>query len=98
MIAPRLRPSRVSRLARPGPAKTTPAFFGEVAALVETPWAGAAIPDFVHPPTRDKRPENLEAFITFGLALGKLASRAPEVHMRTAEVQNVLKPWSFLKA
>jgi hypothetical protein len=54
------RPSRASRLARPGPAKTTPAFFAQAAALIETPWAGAAIPDFVHPATRGKRPENFE--------------------------------------
>jgi hypothetical protein len=71
MIAPRLRPSRASRLARQGPAKTTSAFFAQAAALIETPWAGAAIPDFVHPATRGKRPENFEALITFGLALGK---------------------------
>jgi hypothetical protein len=38
------RPSRASRLARPGPAKTTPAFFAQAAALIETPWAGAFQP------------------------------------------------------
>src|SRR5262249_56265614 len=29
-----------------------PAFFAEADALIEAPWAQAAIPDFVHPETR----------------------------------------------
>ena len=33
-----------------------PAYFTEVARIIETPWATAAIPDFVHPDTRGERP------------------------------------------
>jgi 2-polyprenyl-6-methoxyphenol hydroxylase-like FAD-dependent oxidoreductase len=69
-------------------------FFAEAAAVIETPWAGAAVPDFIHPATRGKRPENFETSIKFGLALSKLAARDPAVHRLTAEVQNLLRPRS----
>src|SRR5262245_12489327 len=75
-------------------AQLAPAFFAKAAALIEAPWAGAAIPDFVHPATRGRRPDNFEAFIKFGTALAKLASCDPEVHRLTAEVQNLLRPRS----
>ena len=74
--------------------RLAPAFFAEAATLIEAPWAGAAIPDFVHPATRGKRPDNFEAFIKFGAALNKLASHDPEIHKLTAEVQNLLRPRS----
>src|SRR5712691_5399222 len=66
-------------------------FFAEAAALIDTPWFGAVIPDFVHPKTRGTRPENLEAMLKFGTALVRLAARDPAVHRLTAEVQNLLK-------
>jgi 2-polyprenyl-6-methoxyphenol hydroxylase-like FAD-dependent oxidoreductase len=69
-------------------------FFAQAAALIDTPWFGAVIPDFVHPKTRGTRPENLEAMLKFGAALGRLAARDPAVHRLTAEVQNLLKPRS----
>jgi 2-polyprenyl-6-methoxyphenol hydroxylase-like FAD-dependent oxidoreductase len=69
-------------------------FFAEAAALIDTPWFGASIPDFVHPKTRGARPENLEAMLKFGTALVRLAARDPAVHRLTAEVQNLLKPRS----
>jgi hypothetical protein len=69
-------------------------FFAEAASLIDTPWFGAAIPDFVHPKTRGPRPENLEAMLKFGTELGRLAARDPAVHRLTAEVQNLLKPRS----
>jgi len=72
-----------------------PAFFAEVSTLIDTPWAAAAIPDFVHPDTRGERPANLEQTLRFGLALGKLAARDPAVHRLTAEVQHLLKPRSI---
>jgi 2-polyprenyl-6-methoxyphenol hydroxylase-like FAD-dependent oxidoreductase len=69
-------------------------FFAEAAALIDTPWFGAVIPDFVHPKTRGARPANLEAMLKFGTALVRLAARDPAVHRLTAEVQNLLKPRS----
>jgi 2-polyprenyl-6-methoxyphenol hydroxylase-like FAD-dependent oxidoreductase len=72
--------------------RLAPAFFAEAAALIEAPWAGAAIPDFVHPATRGKRPDNFEAFISFAIGLTKLASRDPAIHKLTAEVQNLVRP------
>jgi len=71
-----------------------PAFFPEAAALIHTPWAAAAIPDFVHPDTRGERPANFEQTVKFGMGLSKLAARDPAVHKLTAEVQNLVKPRS----
>ena len=71
-----------------------PAFFQAAAALIQTPWAGAAVPDFIHPDTRGERPADLEQTLKFGMALSKLAARDPAVHKLTAEVQNLLKPRS----
>jgi 2-polyprenyl-6-methoxyphenol hydroxylase-like FAD-dependent oxidoreductase len=71
-----------------------PAFFAEVSKLIATPWAAAAIPDFVHPDTRGERPANFEQTLKFGIALAKLAARDQAVHKLTAEVQHLLKPRS----
>lgn len=71
-----------------------PAFFTEAADLIETPWAMAAIPDFLHPKTRGERPPGFAKTIKFSLALIKLAVRDPEVHRLTVEVQHLLKPRS----
>jgi 2-polyprenyl-6-methoxyphenol hydroxylase-like FAD-dependent oxidoreductase len=70
------------------------AFLAETDALIETPWAQAAIPDFIHPETRGERPANFEQTLRFGLALTKLMARDPAVHRLAAEVQNLLKPRS----
>jgi 2-polyprenyl-6-methoxyphenol hydroxylase-like FAD-dependent oxidoreductase len=69
-------------------------FFAEAAALIETPWFGAAVPDFIHPQTRGKRPDNFEASLKFAMGLTRLAARDPAVHKLTAEVGNLLKPRS----
>jgi len=69
-------------------------FFQTVSQLIETPWAAAAIPDFVHPETRGERPANFEQTLKFGLALSKLAAQDPAVHKLTSEVQHLLKPRS----
>jgi 2-polyprenyl-6-methoxyphenol hydroxylase-like FAD-dependent oxidoreductase len=74
-----------------------PAFFAEAAALIETPWAGSVIPDFVYPDTRGERPADFEMAIKFGLALGKLAARDPAVHRLVAEVTHLLKPRSVYR-
>jgi 2-polyprenyl-6-methoxyphenol hydroxylase-like FAD-dependent oxidoreductase len=71
--------------------RLAPAFFAEAAALIEAPWMGAAIPDFLHPATRGKRPDNFEAFIKFGFGLARLAARDPAIHKLTAEVQNLVR-------
>ncbi len=71
-----------------------PAYFAEVARIIDTPWAAAAIPDFVHPDTRGERPADFEQTLKFGAALGKLAARDPAVHRLTSEVQHLLKPRS----
>jgi 2-polyprenyl-6-methoxyphenol hydroxylase-like FAD-dependent oxidoreductase len=71
--------------------RLAPAFFAEAAALIEAPWASAALPDFIHPATRGKRPDNFEAFISFAIGLTRLASRDPAVHRLTAEVQNLVR-------
>ena len=75
-------------------AELAPEYFAEVARLIDTPWAAAAIPDFVHPDTRGERPTDFEQTLKFGFALGKLAARDPAVHRLTAEVQHLLKPRS----
>ncbi len=74
-----------------------PAFFAEAQALIDGPWAMAAIPDFVHPETRGQRPPDFEITLKFGLALTRLAARDPAVHKLTAEVQHLLKPRSVYR-
>ena len=69
-------------------------FFAEAVPLIDTPWASAVIPDFIHPETRGERPANFEQTLKFGLALGRLAAQDPDVHRLTAEVQHLLKPRS----
>jgi 2-polyprenyl-6-methoxyphenol hydroxylase-like FAD-dependent oxidoreductase len=67
-------------------------FFSEAAGLIATPWAQAAIPDFIHPRTRGDRPADFEQSLRMGLAMTKLAARDPAVHKLTAEVGSLLKP------
>jgi hypothetical protein len=87
-----------TRAAEPDPLEgLAPAFFAEAAALIETPWAGSVIPDFVYPDTRGERPADFEMAIKFGLALTRLAALDPAVHRRVAEVQHLLKPRSVYR-
>src|SRR5215813_13985869 len=72
-----------------------PAFFAEASALIEAPWAMAAIPDFVYPDTRGERPADLEEALKVGAARNKLAACDPAVHQLMAEVQHLLKPPSL---
>ena len=69
-----------------------PAFFAEASALIEAPWAMAAIPDFAHPDTRGERPVDFEQRLKAGHAMNQLAARDPAVHKLMAEVQHLLKP------
>jgi len=71
-----------------------PPFFAEAATLIDNPWFGSVIPDFIHPETRGERPADFEAMLKFGMTLTRLAARDPAVHRLTAEVQNLLKPRS----
>ena len=67
-------------------------FFADAVPIVDTPWASAVIPDFVHPETRGEKPANFEQTLKFAMALGRLAAKDPDVHRLTAEVQHLLKP------
>jgi 2-polyprenyl-6-methoxyphenol hydroxylase-like FAD-dependent oxidoreductase len=78
-------------------ANLAPAFFARVQDILETPWAMAAVPDFVHPETRGERPADFAQSLQFGLALGRVAARDPAVHRLTAEVQHLLKPRSVYR-
>jgi 2-polyprenyl-6-methoxyphenol hydroxylase-like FAD-dependent oxidoreductase len=73
------------------------AFFSEAAALIETPWALAAVPDLAHPKTQGERPEDLEQQLEFGEALNRLAAQDGAVHKLLMEVLHLLKPRSALR-
>jgi 2-polyprenyl-6-methoxyphenol hydroxylase-like FAD-dependent oxidoreductase len=73
-----------------------PAFFAEVPALLETPWAVATM-DFINPNTRGQRPADFETRLKFGMALTRLAAEDPAVHRLTSEVSNLLKPRSVYR-
>jgi 2-polyprenyl-6-methoxyphenol hydroxylase-like FAD-dependent oxidoreductase len=86
------------RATEPDPlAELASEYFSEVAKIIETPWAAAAIPDFVHPDTRGERPADFEQTLKFGGALAKLAAIDPAVHRLTSEVQHLLKPRSVYR-
>lgn len=68
------------------------AFFAEVEAIIDTPWAMAAIPDFIYPETRGERPADFEQQLKLGMAMGKLAARDPAVHKLVVAVAHLLKP------
>ena len=71
------------------------AFFAEAEAIIDTPWAMAAIPDFIYSETRGERPADFEQQLKVGMAMGKLAARDPAVHKLIAEVAHLLKPRSI---
>ena len=73
-----------------------PAFFGEMQALLETPWSVATL-DFAFPETRGKPPADFAATLKFGAALTRLAAEDPAVHRLTIEVQHLLKSRSVYR-
>jgi 2-polyprenyl-6-methoxyphenol hydroxylase-like FAD-dependent oxidoreductase len=73
------------------------AFFDRIQPILETPWAMAAVPDFVYPQTRGERPADFAQALQFGVALASVAARDPAVHRLMAEVQNLLKPRSVYR-
>jgi hypothetical protein len=78
-------------------AALAPAFFAELQALLDAPWAMAAIPDFIFPETVGQRPPDLERTLRFAFALLRLAARKPDVHKLMVEVQHLLKPRSVYR-
>jgi 2-polyprenyl-6-methoxyphenol hydroxylase-like FAD-dependent oxidoreductase len=74
-----------------------PAFFAGASAVIETPWAVAAIPDFSFPETKGQRPPDVERTREFGVALTRLAARDPDVHKIMVEVQALVRPRSVLR-
>jgi 2-polyprenyl-6-methoxyphenol hydroxylase-like FAD-dependent oxidoreductase len=77
-----------------GLATLASAFFTEAQAIIDTPWATAAIPDFLDPRTEGQRPPDLENILKFSGALFKIAAEDPAVHKVLIEVQHLLKPQS----
>jgi flavin-dependent dehydrogenase len=71
-------------------------FLTEVEALLEDPWAMSAIPDFVYPETRGKRPKDLDDSLQFQNALIHLTTRDADLVELLAEVRHLLKPMSVL--
>ncbi|MDX6457206.1 MAG: hypothetical protein QOE55_903 [Acidobacteriaceae bacterium] len=71
-------------------------FLTEVEALLEDPWAMSAIPDFVYPETRGKRPKDLDDTLQFQNALVHLTTRDADLVELLAEVRHLLKPMSVL--
>lgn len=72
-------------------------FFAEIQDVLDTPWATAAVADFVYPETRGERPADLENRLKFGQAMTVLAARDADVHKLRLEVMNLLKPRSVYR-
>ena len=70
------------------------AFFAGLGPILETPWAMAAIPDFIFAQTTGERPADFDRMLKLGRALQRLAGREPAVHRLMVEVQHLLKPRS----
>ena len=74
-----------------------PAFFAKIQEVIDTPWATAAIADFVYPETRGERPPDIGNILKFGQAMVRLAARDADVHKLRLEVLNLLKPRSVFR-
>jgi len=90
----------LKRLLAPGPGGTaalsglTEAYFAALGPILETPWAMAAVPDFIFPQTTGERPADFARVLRMGFAMQRLAARRPDVHKLVIEVQHLLKPRS----
>ena len=73
------------------------AFLAGAAALIETPWELAVVPDLIYPKTRGQRPPNFEDRVRFGRALTRLAARDQAVNEIMVEVMNLLKPYRAMR-
>jgi 2-polyprenyl-6-methoxyphenol hydroxylase-like FAD-dependent oxidoreductase len=74
--------------------KLPEAFFAALRPILETPWAMAAVPDFIFPQTTGQRPADFARVLRLGFAMQRLAARRPAVHKLMVEVQHLLKPRS----
>jgi 2-polyprenyl-6-methoxyphenol hydroxylase-like FAD-dependent oxidoreductase len=72
-------------------------YFSAIQDTIDTPWATAAVADFVYPMTRGERPVDIESALRFGLGLSRLAGRDAEVHRLMLEVRHLLKPRSVYR-
>ena len=70
------------------------AYFAALGPILETPWAMAAVPDFIFPQTTGERPPDFARLLRLGFAMQRLAARRPDVHKLVIEVQHLLKPRS----
>lgn len=80
-----------------GLAELAQAFFAETEKIIDAPWWGAAIPDFIDPRTEGQRPPDLENSLKFSAALLELAARDATVHKLLIEVQSLLRPRAELR-
>ena len=77
-----------------GLANLAETFFAALGPMLETPWAMAALPDFIFAQTTGTRPPDFARMLRLGLAMQRLAARRPDVHKLVVEVQHLLKPRS----
>lgn len=56
----------------------------------------SAVPDFIYPQTRGKRPRGLEEKLKSTAALTRLATRDPAVFALITEIRHLLKPLGVL--
>jgi 2-polyprenyl-6-methoxyphenol hydroxylase-like FAD-dependent oxidoreductase len=68
------------------------AFIAALPTVLETPWAMAAIPDFIFAQTIGERPPDLARRLSLGFAMLRLAARRPDVHKTNTQVQHLLVP------
>jgi 2-polyprenyl-6-methoxyphenol hydroxylase-like FAD-dependent oxidoreductase len=73
-------------------------FFARTTGIVDTPWALAAIPDFIYPETRGTRPPDLEMALRFGQAMTRAAAKHVHVYKAMAEVQHLVRPRTDLQS
>jgi 2-polyprenyl-6-methoxyphenol hydroxylase-like FAD-dependent oxidoreductase len=69
-------------------------YFAALGPILETPWAMAAVPDFIFPQTTGERPPDFARVLRLGFAMQRLAARRADVHKLVIEVQHLLKPRS----
>jgi 2-polyprenyl-6-methoxyphenol hydroxylase-like FAD-dependent oxidoreductase len=73
-------------------------YFQKTAEIVDTPWALAAVPDFIFPQTVGRRPDDLETSLRFGAALTRATAKHADVHKLGAEIQHLIQPRRALMA
>jgi len=72
-------------------------YFAAIQDTIDTPWATAAVADFIYPKTRGERPPDIEKTLKFGFALNRLAACDADVHRLMFEVRHLLKPRSVYR-